>query len=249
VALIEFEQVSLQAPVGIQLILQDLSFAIEAGSCVALVGASGSGKTSLLRLCNRLVDPSTGRIWFEGKDLRTLPAVPLRHQIALVLQDSKLLEMTVEAALCYPSQLRGLSPAAAKQQMQPWLERLQIPRDWLRKTERELSMGQRQRVAIARSLITEPRLLLLDEPTSAQDIGYATFLLKLLRTLINEHGLTVMMANHQLDLTADFATHLLQLDQGRLVQALPAAKVDWPNLRQAIIEASDRATQEWDDAL
>jgi D-methionine transport system ATP-binding protein len=246
-AQIEFHQVSLQAPVGLNLILKDLSFTVEKGSLVVLVGVSGAGKTSLLRLLNRLVDPSQGRILWEGQDLKTLPVIRLRQQMALVLQESKLLGMTVEEALCYPNQLRGQSLAEAKRAMQPWLASFSIPNDWLGRREVELSLGQRQRVAIARALVTDPQVLLLDEPTAAQDIGYATQLLQQLVTLSQTQGMTVIMANHQLDLLQSIATQVLHLHQGTLLSNTPATQVNWQALRQKIIEANEQTLDEWED--
>lgn len=244
---LKFDRVSLKAPVGLNEILSDLSFAIEAGSFVGIVGPSGAGKTTLLRLINRLIEPSQGQIFWRGQRLSSLPVVPLRRQIGLVLQDSKLLGMSVEAALCYPRVLRGQSPAQAKQQILPWLDRLKIPQDWLSRTEVDLSMGQRQRVAIARALIAEPKLLLLDEPTSAQDIGYGEFLLTQLRQLAEQQCLTVVMVNHQLELTASVVTQVLHLQAGKLRANQPAAEVDWSTLRAEIVEAHQQADAEWGD--
>ncbi|MEO1400582.1 MAG: ATP-binding cassette domain-containing protein [Cyanobacteria bacterium J06635_1] len=246
-AQMKFDRVSVKAPVGLNEILSDLSFDIVAGSFVGVVGASGAGKTTLLRLVNRLVEPSQGQILWQGQSLASLPVVPLRRQMGLVLQDSKLLGMSVEAALCYPALLRGQSPGQAKQQMLPWLDRLKIPRDWLPRSEVELSMGQRQRVAIARALIAEPKLLLLDEPTSAQDIGSAEFLLTQLQQLTQQQQLTIVMANHQLDLVAPVVTQVLHLQAGRLRSDQSTSRVDWSALRTAIVKAHQAADAEWGD--
>lgn len=242
---IEFRQVSLRAPVGLNYLLSDLSFEVAAGSFVAVVGPSGSGKTSLLRLLNRLIDPSDGHILVNGQDILATPVIAHRQQVGLVLQESKLLGMSVEAALCYPLQLRGLSLAEAQKRIKPWLERLSIPTDWLRRSETELSLGQRQRVAIARALIPEPKILLLDEPTAAQDIGYAEQLLRQLEHLSQTQGLTILMANHDLSLLASAATQVIHLQDGRLVSDNVSSQVDWQALRQKIIEANEQATAEW----
>ncbi|MFE4106010.1 ABC transporter ATP-binding protein [Almyronema epifaneia] len=242
---LRFEQVSLQATVGNAQILQDLSFSIAAGEFVGLVGPSGAGKTSLLRLINRLSDPSQGCIYFAGQDLRQLPVVPLRRQIVLLAQEPKLLDMTVEAALQYPLQLRNVERSQAESHIQTWLERLQIPQSWLPRTELALSVGQRQRVALARALLLEPQVLLLDEPTSALDAGNGTRLMELLKSLAEEKQVTILMANHQLNLLQNTCSRVLYLQQGRLVQDLPQGSIDWTQLHQAILQTEQQEAQAW----
>jgi D-methionine transport system ATP-binding protein len=245
-AQIIFEQVSLQATVGTDSILRHLSFSLNAGSCVAIVGPSGAGKTSLLRLLNRLIEPSSGQIWFEDKALSTWPVIPLRQKIGLVLQESNLLNMKVADALSYPLLLQGMSPDQAMRQVQPWLERLKIPSDWLHKTELELSLGQRQRVALARALLNSPTVLLLDEPTSSQDFGYAQWLMGYLKTLAQETQMTILMVNHQLDLLENWATHALYLEAGQIQQIIsPPQAIPWQPIRQAIIDFNQSHAQEW----
>ncbi|MEO0539856.1 MAG: ATP-binding cassette domain-containing protein [Cyanobacteria bacterium P01_A01_bin.105] len=241
-----FDHVSLRAPVGRATILSDVSFTVAAGAFVGLVGASGAGKTSLLRLVNRLVDPSEGEILWQGQRVRSHPVIAYRQQVTLVLQESTLLGLTVAENLQYPSLLRGQSTAQAQQTLQPWLARLKIPNSWMGKTAPELSVGQRQRVALARGLITRPRLLLLDEPTAAQDMGYTQDLLNTLNQLTQSEGLTVLMANHQLDQVAQAVTEVLHLEAGRLVGHWPAHEVDWPHLRQAIISTNQQSREEWE---
>ncbi|MBX2862774.1 MAG: ATP-binding cassette domain-containing protein [Leptolyngbyaceae cyanobacterium MAG.088] len=242
-SLLEFQDVSLRARVGSGLLLDRISFAIAPHTRLAIVGPSGAGKTSLLRLINRLVEPDSGKIWYRQQPLTQYPIINLRRQIGLVMQDSKLLDQSVEETLCYPTRLRGESVVMARTTLKPWLERLKIPQDWLGRQAIELSAGQRQRVAIARTLITEPDILLLDEPTSAQDMGYAQHLLTYLANL--DHPGTVIMVNHQLELIADWATHILHLQQGKLVSYQPINRLDLGELKQAIVDA--QKDDDWDD--
>ena len=223
-------------------LLDRVSFAIAPRTRLAVIGPSGAGKTSLLRLINRLSDPTSGQIFYQQTPLNQYSVLDLRRQIGLVMQDSKLLGQTVEDTLCYPARLQGVGAATARRTVQPWLESLKIPSDWLGRQAVDLSMGQRQRVAIARTVATEPSMLLLDEPTSAQDMGYAHYLLNYLAS--PENTSTVIMVNHQLELVASWATHIIYLEQGRLVSYQPADQVDWTKLKQKII---DTQTDDWDD--
>ncbi|MEO0351987.1 MAG: ATP-binding cassette domain-containing protein [Cyanobacteria bacterium P01_A01_bin.15] len=241
-SVLEFADVSLRAGVGIGLLLEQISFAIAPQTRLAIVGPSGAGKTSLLRLMNRLAEPTSGQIWYRQQPLAQYPVVNLRRQIGLVLQDSKLLEQSVEETLCYPARLRGMGATEASQTLPPWLERLKIPQDWLSRQAVELSVGQRQRVAIARTLITQPDIVLLDEPTSAQDMGYAQHLLTY---LAKQTDSTVVMINHQLDLIAEWATHVLSLHRGHLISYEPVKQVNWDIVKQKIVTA--QTGDDWDD--
>ena len=244
-AAVSFEQVTMRATAGIVEILKGISFKIEPGEFVALVGPSGAGKTSLLRLMNRLSEYSAGSIRLNGTEIKQIPVVSLRQQIALVNQESRLLGMSVQETLGYPLRLQGKAPKAIEDAIKQWCDRLNIPSDWLSRNETNLSLGQRQRVAIARTLISQPKVLLLDEPTSSQDIGYSEFLLTRLATWAQQGNITVIMANHQLELTARHVSRLLHLKDGQLIDDKPASAVDWAALRQTLIAAEAEAEAEW----
>ena len=226
-------------------LLKDISFEAVQGDRIAIVGASGSGKTSLLRLLNRLSEPTSGVILFNQKALTQIPTLTLRQQIVLVLQESKLLGMTVQQALEYPLALRQLPKQMIRERVQKWNDRLHIPSEWLSRTELQLSVGQRQIVAIARALMTEPSVLLLDEPMSALDVGRSELLLNVLRDITQVNGTTVIMVSHQLDLAEQGCDRVLHLEQGRLLQDLPAAQMDWQALRQALVQAEAQEAEEW----
>ncbi|MGP1383203.1 MAG: ABC transporter ATP-binding protein [Thainema sp.] len=245
---LRLNQVHVSAPNGPTEILHNLTFDVPAGAFALIVGPSGSGKTSLLRLLNRLSDPDQGSIFLGGQNIRQLPVLELRRQVVLVPQEPKLLGMTVEETLLYPLKLRGVAPRAAQAQMQPWLERLQIPSEWLERNELQLSLGQRQRIAIARALILSPPVLLLDEPTASLDLGQATSLLTLIAELTQFGNMTVLMANHQVELARSRCTYVVQLQQGKLVRSAPADQINWDEVKSDIIQAEQRAQDEWDDA-
>lgn len=238
---LELQQVSYKT------LLFNISLTINAGSQVGIVGATGAGKTTLLRLLNRLIDPTAGEIYLDGKNIQSLPVQSLRRQVMLVPQEPSLLDMTVTEAIAYPLKLRGDSPIKIQSQLETWVERLQIERKLMQRHEVQLSLGQRQWVAIARALVTEPEILLLDEPTSALDTGKAYLLLEVLREL-TQQGKTIIMVNHQLELIESWCDYLVQLHQGQVVRSESAKSFDWQALthmlRAAITNSNDHDS--WD---
>jgi D-methionine transport system ATP-binding protein len=226
-------------------ILTDISFAVDKGDRICLVGPSGAGKSSLLRLLNRLSDPTHGKIYLDGRDIGKIPPIQLRRQVMLLPQEPKLLGMTVREALAYPLVLQQLPKHTIQERVETYRERLRIPEDWLGRTELQLSVGQRQLVAIARALVVQPQILLLDEPTSALDAGIASRVLGVLKNLTQTEPLAVLMVNHQLDLAERFATRVFYLQAGQLLQDTPAEQVNWQQLRERLIQAEARTTEEW----
>jgi len=245
-AQLSLDKVSLSAPLGSQYLLKDISFEIAKTELICLIGASGAGKTSLLRLLNRLSEPSAGTIYLEGQDYRSIPVIQLRQQIVLVQQESKLLGMTVREALAYPLSLRGLETAQIQQRILYWSDQLHIPNEWLERTEVQLSVGQRQTVAIARALVTQPKILLLDEPTSALDAGRASQLLQVLTNLAAAGETTIVMVNHQLELAQAFCQRLLYLQQGQLIQdSINNSTLDWVKLKDRLVQTEIKAAEDW----
>ena len=247
--LLRVEQVNLGAfvggnPQGLS-VLKDISFQVCWGDRLTIIGPSGAGKTSLLRLLNRLSEPTSGSIYLEDLDYRKIPVRQLRRQIMLVSQEPKLLGMTVRDALAYPLFLQELKPAIIQQQVDIWMEQLHIPEDWLGRTELQLSVGQRQLVAIARALVVKPKILLLDEPTSALDAGRSAHVLQVLTELANNKQMTIIMVNHQLDIAQMFSDRVLYIQDGQIVEDTQAKQMDWAKLRENLIQAEATAAQEW----
>lgn len=248
-AQLRLEQVNLSAKLKPQLqgypILQDISFKVFTGDRIAIVGPSGAGKTSLLRLINRLSEPTRGKIYLENQEYSQIPTLHLRRVITLVLPESKLLGMTVEQAMAYPLVLRSLPQSTIQERIDLWREQLHIPREWLAKTELQLSSGQRQLVAIARALVIQPQILLLDQPTSALDAGTFTNVMAVLTRLTQTHQTSILMVNNQLDQSQGFCTRLLYLQQGQLLTNQTAPEINWINLRERLREAETQAAAEW----
>jgi len=243
---LRLDHVNLTNSLGTHTLLHDISFEVFQGDRIAIVGPSGAGKTSLLRLLNRLNDSTQGQLFFENQEIRQIPVIQLRQQIVLVPQESKLLGMTVRQALEYPLVLRKVSQQTIQQRLLTWTEKMHIPEDWLERTEVQLSLGQRQWVAIVRALITQPKVLLFDEPTSALDAGRSHHLIQTLIEIVQNQQMTILMINHQLDLAKQFGSRLLYLQQGRLVQDRPTVQVNWVELKQSLIDAEAQIAEDWD---
>ncbi|MFM7209099.1 MAG: ABC transporter ATP-binding protein, partial [Verrucomicrobiota bacterium] len=200
--------------------LRGVSFTAEPGSRIAVAGATGSGKTALLSLIPRFYDPTTGRVTLDGRDLRTLPLEELRRQVGMVFQDNFLFSNTVAANIAFGHPDAGqdrIERAARIAGAHGFISAL--PEGYethLGEGGVNLSGGQRQRLAIARALLLEPTVLLLDDPTSAIDPETEREILEAMESAMV--GRTTFIVAHRLS-TLRRADLILVLERGRLVQA------------------------------
>ncbi len=203
--------------------LADINLTIEPGGTYSILGPSGAGKTTLLRLLNRLEEPDTGSLWFHGTPYTQLPATTLRRRVAMVFQVPVVFAGTVEDNLRMPSRLqhhRDVDAAVLTHAIVlAGLDGIEMKRD-----ASALSVGEKQRLCIARALMTEPEVLLLDEPTAALDPTAARRLIDSIRQLSQVKGLTVVMVTHQPDHARVFGGEVLLLVNGRLVERNSAAE-------------------------
>ena len=209
-------------------VLRDIDLDISDRGISAIIGPSGTGKSTLIRCINRLVEPSSGEIIFEGRDLAQLDRAALRlarRQIGMVFQEYNLVErLTVmENLLC--GRLGYVAPLKA------WLRKYpqeDIARafglldlvglaDFVNQRADSLSGGQRQRVGIARALMQEPKLLLADEPTSSLDPKTSVEIMGLIRELCRSRNIPVMINMHDVELARRFADRIIGMSEGRVV--------------------------------
>jgi D-methionine transport system ATP-binding protein len=244
--LLQLDRLNYTPPNFTRPLLIDISFNLAAGECLTLTGITGAGKSTLLQLLNRLSEPTTGRVLFNGADYRSIDPMTLRKQVMLVSQEPKLLGLKVREALAYPLQLQSLGAEEIKQRIVTVTEKLEIPTDWFDRLESQLSAGQKQIVSIARGLITRPQVLLLDEPIANLDFHTAEKLLKYITELARSQQMGLIMVNHQLELAAQFSDRLLYLQDGKLLLDRASNLVDWSNLQQQITVDESESISEWE---
>lgn len=203
---------------GLQ-ILKNVSLSCDSRQLTVLTGPSGGGKSTLLRLLNRLDEPTAGQVKLNGTDIQSLSPGQLRCQIAMVLQRPTMFAGSVLENLQSSFRLRGLPlPTADSVEIQQVVELCGIAVELLPKNAERLSIGQQQRVCLARALVMSPQVLLLDEPTSALDRPSADRLGELLRRLCREQGLAVLMITHDLRLAERVADQVLFLSGGEIAE-------------------------------
>ena len=219
-------------------VLHDISLEMFAGKTLALVGPSGSGKSSLARCLVLLERPSSGEILYNGENVagmnrKNLKAV--RRGIQMIFQDSATAlnpGFTVKDILAEPLLIHesGAASAERRKRICEVMAQVELPATWLNKRSLDLSGGQRQRVAIARSIMLRPRLLILDEALSALDLSAQGYLANLLLDLQVGYGLAYLYITHDLTMAAVLAPEVAVMAAGRIVQRGSSARVFTANL-------------------
>lgn len=202
--------------------LRDVNFTVEDGEYVAVMGESGSGKTTLLNILAALDKPTAGRVVLDGQELGTVPesriAAFRRDNLGFVFQEFNLLDtFTLEDNICLPLVLAGVSVQEMRSRLEPVAEQLGIG-ELLKKYPYEVSGGQKQRAAVARAIITNPKLVLADEPTGALDSRSTDELLRVFGK-INETGRTIVMVTHSVK-AASHASRVLFIRDGEIFHQL-----------------------------
>lgn len=197
-------------------LVYDVTMNIGRGEVVAIVGQSGAGKSSLLRLLNRLDEPTSGTIHFEGRDITEIPPRELRRRIGMIMQTPYLFPGTVAENVNFGPKQRGQN--MSKNEIDRLLIHVGLS-DSSNKTVEKLSGGEAQRVALARALANDPDVLLLDEPTSALDEKSKAEVEMLLKEIIQEEGLTCVLVTHDLAQAARMANRVLMMENGKIIRS------------------------------
>jgi osmoprotectant transport system ATP-binding protein len=200
--------------------VRDVSLCVPEGKLLVLLGGSGSGKTTTLKMINRLIEPTAGRILIEGRDVRTVDAVTLRRGIGYVLQGIGLFpHMTVAENIAVVPRLLGWTQERTEKRIDELLELVHLPAgEYRTRLPRQLSGGQQQRVGFARALAAGPRVMLLDEPFGALDPVTRDSLREDFLQIRRRLGLTAVMVTHDMTEALLSADLIAVMNEGRLVQ-------------------------------
>jgi len=203
--------------------IDGVSFDINRGEVLGLVGESGSGKTTVGRALLRLIEPTGGRIAFDGQDITHAPEPvlrPLRARMTLIFQNPLAAlnpRRTVAASVAAPLVARGQAGDVRKQVLRA-LDRAGLPKNLADRYPHQLSGGQRQRVGIARAIVTEPEFILADEIVSGLDVSTQAQILDLLRELRRDMGLALAFITHDLSVVRVLCERVVVMHQGRIVE-------------------------------
>lgn len=210
--------------VGDRGILRDLTFEVAQGSTLVLLGRSGSGKTTALKMVNALLKPSSGQVFVEGRATTDWNPIELRRRIGYVIQETGLFpHFTVERNVGLVPRLAGWPEDRIRARVEELLARVGLPaKEFARRFPRELSGGQRQRVGVARALAADPPILLFDEPFGALDPVTRHEIRVEFTALARDLGKTILFVTHDIREALELADHIGVLHDGRLEEILPA---------------------------
>ncbi len=231
--------------------LQEVSFEVPDGQFLVIIGLSGSGKSTLLRCINRLIEPTEGRVLWNGIDITAASQEELRHirrRIGMIFQHfnlvkrSKVITNVLAGRLGYANPAWSLLNRFTRSDVElalKCLQRVGIANQAYKRAD-ELSGGQQQRVGIARALVQEPELMLVDEPVSALDPATSHSIMRHLEELNTQDGLTLLCSLHFLSLARAYADRIIALKDGQIVFDGPPEEIDDARFREIYGEDAER---------
>jgi len=197
-----------------QTILSSISFCVQARDSIGVMGPSGSGKSTLFRLLNLLISPTQGQILYKNKNIQEYAPPQLRRNISYILQKPYLFGSTVQENLLYPYELLGQKPNF--KEINSYLDKVKLPQNTLQKKNTALSGGEQQRIALIRSLLIKPEIILLDEVTAALDEENTLLLENLIAHEQSLQQLTLLFITHKQEQAKHLAHKILYLEAGHI---------------------------------
>ena len=215
---IEFKNVT--KSYGDNTILKDFNLKIKEGDFVVMIGTSGCGKTTALKLINRLITPESGEILVNGKNIANEDIINLRRHIGYSIQGNLLFpHMNVRDNILYvPDLYDKKDEEYNKKALKKWMKLIDLPEDYLKRYPKQLSGGQQQRVGIARAMANEPEILLMDEPFGAIDAITRTQLQKKIKAIHEQTGVTIVFVTHDISEAIHLGNKVVIMEKGKIDQ-------------------------------
>ena len=235
-SILEFQNISKFYDAGTHA-LNGVSFTLEEGEFVSVIGPSGAGKSTILRCCNRLIEPTEGRVWFDGMDITTVGKKELRQvrtQTGMIFQHYNLvdrlsvMENVLHGRLGQKSTFAGMAGIYTEEEkMEAFqiLESLDLAQQAYKRCD-ELSGGQKQRVGIARAIMQHPQLILCDEPIASLDPKSSKVIMDHLKNINQKKRITCLVNLHQVDVAMKYSDRIIGVSAGKIVYNGPASKLD-----------------------
>ncbi len=223
--IVEFNHVGKTYSNGKQVLI-DFNLKVMLGDFVCFIGTSGGGKTTAMRMINRMLDPSTGEVLFDGQNVANLDPIELRRHIGYVIQNIGLIpHMTLKENICLVPKLLKWPKEKQAQRARELIKLVEMPEDFLSRYPHEISGGQQQRIGVIRALAADQKVILMDEPFGALDPLTREKLQDLVHYLQHDMGKTIIMVTHDMDEALRLATRIVVFDQGHIIQSGSPAEI------------------------
>ncbi|MGM9902701.1 glycine betaine/carnitine/choline ABC transporter ATP-binding protein [Enterococcus sp. 10A9_DIV0425] len=216
--MIEFQNVS-KIYKGGKIAVEDVSLSFEKGEFICFIGTSGSGKTTMMRMINRMTDPTSGQILIDGKSVQEINPVELRRKIGYVIQSIGLMpHMTIRENITLVQRLLKVSQEERNKTAEKMIDLVELPREMLDRYPHELSGGQQQRIGVVRALAANQDIILMDEPFGALDPITRDSLQDLVKDLQERLGKTIVFVTHDMDEAIKLASRIAIMSDGKVIQ-------------------------------